>query len=76
MDDYEEPHQKEERYQPHRSSPYKYHDIETEEHAKRDPYIAHGEESEEEDYGEELPCHHTFDEDEDLFSNNDEYYDD
>ena len=56
--------------------PYKYHDIETERHAMKDPYVSRGEESEEEDYGEELPCHHTFDDEENLFSDRDSYYDD
>ena len=41
-----------------------YHDIESDTHAKRDPYISRGAEYEDEDYGKELPCHHTFSEDE------------
>lgn len=63
--------------QAQRAKPYEYHDIETQEKARKDPYIARGYESEEEDYGEELPCHHTFDEEDGLFSESedDDYYD-
>ena len=33
----------------------------------KDPYLVKGAEIEDEDYGEELPCHHTFEEDDDFF---------
>ena len=33
----------------------------------KDTYLAKGAELEDEDYGEEVPSHHTFDEDEDYF---------
>ena len=41
----------------------------------QDPYIESGAEDESEDYGEEMPCHHTFNEDEDgMFSDRDDDY--
>ena len=43
-------------------------DIETPEHARLDEYVAHGAEVEDEKYAD-LPCHHTFEEDDKLFSN-------
>ena len=46
------------------------------EHARKDRYLTEGFEDDEEDYGEELPCHHTFDDDEELFNEHGEYYDD
>lgn len=62
-------------YRARRHDPYEYHDIETQEHAYRDEYLTKGYEDEDEDYGEELPCHHTFDDDQELFSERDDIYD-
>ena len=46
---------------------YMYHDIETQKHADRDHYRTLGYEDEEEGFGHELPCHHTFDEEDPLY---------
>ena len=39
-----------------------YHDIETDEQAKKDHYLTAGYEDEDETYAD-LPCHHSFEED-------------
>ena len=43
-----------------------YRDIETEKHVRQDPYITMGAELEDENY-EDLPCHHTFEEEDSIF---------
>ena len=42
-------------------------DLETREHAMKDTYLSKGAELEDEEYGEEVPSHHTFDEDDAYF---------